>query len=84
MSSGFQLRRMAEKSIFCRLTVSRRSRKSVPMLLRATCYAEQALEDLVERAMAGAQQGIMSFAYTPVQNQQRDLPHDSARHHHQQ
>ncbi len=57
---------------------------SLPMLLRATCYAEQALEDLVERAMAGAQQGIMSFAYTPVQNQQRDLPHDSARHHHQQ
>ena len=57
---------------------------SLPMLLRATCYAELPLDELVERAMAGAQQGIMAFAYTPVQNQQRDLLHDSARHHHQQ
>ncbi len=62
---------------------------NVPMLWRTLCYASLPLDDLVNRAMAGASQGVMHVAVPRRQNQgqnpaQPRLPHDPDDHHHQQ
>ena len=58
---------------------------NVPMLWRTLCYAHMPLEDLVNRALAGATQGVMHVAVPRLQNQP-NLPanHDQVHHHHQQ
>jgi PTS system ascorbate-specific IIA component len=59
---------------------------SLPMLLRALCYCDAPLADLVAKALAGGTQGIMQVAPTPVQNQGSSPQgnDDLARLHHQQ
>jgi mannose PTS system EIIA component len=58
---------------------------NVPMLWRTLCYAEMPLEDLVQRALAGATQGVMHVAVPRRQNQSSPpANHDQVQHHHQQ
>ena len=58
---------------------------NVPMLWRTLCYADQPLDDLVNRAVAGATQGVMHVAVPKRQNQASSNPsHDQVQHHHQQ
>ena len=58
---------------------------NVPMLWRTLCYADQPLDDLVNRAVAGATQGVMHVAVPKRQNQANSNPsHDQVQHHHQQ
>ena len=58
---------------------------NVPMLWRTLCYAEQPLDDLVNRAVAGAIQGVMHVSVPRRQNQSPDsVSHDQVQHHHQQ
>lgn len=58
---------------------------NVPMLWRTLCYASQPLDDLVNRAVAGASQGVMHVAVPRRQNQATPtLSHDQVQHHHQQ
>jgi mannose PTS system EIIA component len=62
---------------------------NVPMLWRSLCYADDALEALVARAVAGANQGIMQVAVSKPQNQsnkasQNKNAHDQNHDHHQQ
>lgn len=58
---------------------------NVPMLWRTLCYQDQALEDLVGRAVAGAAQGVMHVAVPRRQNQPVPaLTHDQVDRHHQQ
>lgn len=57
---------------------------NLPMLLRAVCYRDEALEDMAQKAMAGGVQGIMAVAATAPQNQNRRAPNDQERDHHQQ
>ena len=58
---------------------------NVPMLWRALCYADDSLDALVARAMAGATQGIMQVAASRPQIQStRPLSHDQNPDHHQQ
>jgi mannose PTS system EIIA component len=58
---------------------------NVPMLWRTLCYAGEPLEALVERAVGGANQGVMQLAPTRPQNQNpKTFARDSADHHHQQ
>ncbi len=58
---------------------------NVPMLWRTLCYQDQALEDLVARAVAGAAQGVMHVAVPRRQNQSVSAPtHDQVDRHHQQ
>jgi mannose PTS system EIIA component len=38
---------------------------NLPMLLRATCYRHEPLDELVARALQGATQGVMSVAAVP-------------------
>lgn len=57
---------------------------NLPMLLRAVSYAGMPLDDMLERAMAGGAQGIMTVTCVPPQNQQWNHPDDSTSHHHQQ
>lgn len=58
---------------------------NVPMLWRTLCYQDQALEDLVARAVAGATQGVMHVAVPRRQNQPVSAPsHDQVDRHHQQ
>lgn len=59
---------------------------NVPMLWRTLCYANQPLDDLVNRAVAGASQGVMHVAVPRRQNQATPptLSHDQVQHHHQQ
>ena len=58
---------------------------NVPMLWRTLCYAEQPLDDLVNRAVAGATQGVMPVSVPRRQNQQvPTVIHDQVQHHHQQ
>jgi mannose PTS system EIIA component len=58
---------------------------NVPMLWRTLCYAGQPLDDLVNRAVAGASQGVMHVAVPRRQNQATTtLSHDQVEHHHQQ
>lgn len=57
---------------------------NVPMLWRALCYADDSLDALVARAMAGATQGIMQVAASRPQIQStRSVPHDQNPDHHQ-
>ena len=42
---------------------------NVPMLWRTVCYRHEALESLVERAVAGGTQGVMHVAVPRLQNQ---------------
>ncbi len=58
---------------------------NVPMLWRALSYRDSPLDVLVERALAGAVQGVVVGAGSKPQNQtQVRHSHDSAQHHHQQ
>jgi mannose PTS system EIIA component len=58
---------------------------NVPMLWRTLCYAEQPLDELVARAVAGATQGVMQVAVPRRQNQAAPATrNDQVRHHHQQ
>jgi len=58
---------------------------NVPMLWRTLCYAGQPLDDLVNRAVAGASQGVMHVAVPRRQNQATpSLNHDQVQHQHQQ
>ena len=58
---------------------------NVPMLWRTLCYAEQPLDDLVNRAVAGATQGVMHVSVPRRQNQQvLTVIDDQVQHHHQQ
>jgi mannose PTS system EIIA component len=58
---------------------------NVPMLWRALCYADQPLDDLVARAVAGAAQGVMQVAVPRRQNQPAPPGrHDQDQHPHQQ
>jgi PTS system mannose-specific IIA component len=60
---------------------------NVPMLWRTLCYRTETLSALVERAMAGAVQGVMHVAETRRQNQSSpggSTPNDQVQHSHQQ
>jgi mannose PTS system EIIA component len=58
---------------------------NVPMLWRALCYAERPLDELVERALAGATQGVMPASPQKPQDQPLHcVPNDSSHSHHQQ
>ncbi len=56
---------------------------NLPMLLRAVCYREQQVDQLVLKAVAGGTQGIMPIVLTAPQNQ-HTKNHDSKNNHHQQ
>lgn len=57
---------------------------NVPMLWRALCYADQPLDELVDRAVGGAQNGVLPVATSRRQDQpSRPLPDDQAQHHDQ-
>lgn len=61
---------------------------NVPMLWRTLCYRDEPLDKLVERALAGAAQGVMHVAGARRQNQApaggRSPSHDQIVHSHQQ
>jgi PTS system mannose-specific IIA component len=58
---------------------------NVPMLWRSLSYADDNLDTLVSRALAGATQGVMPLASSRPQNQaQKPGPHDQDTHQHQQ
>jgi mannose PTS system EIIA component len=58
---------------------------NVPMVWRALCYADEPLEALVTRALAGATQGVMQVAAPKRQNQSPHVfKHDQVDPHHQQ
>jgi PTS system ascorbate-specific IIA component len=46
---------------------------NLPMLWRAMTYRHGPLDELVERAIAGATQGVMQVASVPPQNQVRKI-----------
>ena len=55
------------------------------MLWRSLCYANEPLEAVVMRAMAGATQGVMQVATSKPQNQTiKPGGNDQDQHHHQQ
>ncbi len=58
---------------------------NVPMLWRSLCYADDSLDALVARAMAGATQGVMQVATSRPQNQTyKPGGNDQDHRHHQQ
>ena len=59
---------------------------NVPMLWRSLCYADEPLDSLVARALAGATQGAMQVSPTRPQNQARSPSDPDAKDHrnHQQ
>lgn len=60
---------------------------NVPMLWRTLCYRSERLSALVERATAGAVQGVMHVAETRRQNQTLSVgsaSNDQVQHSHQQ
>ena len=58
---------------------------NVPMLWRALCYSGAGLDTVVERAVAGAAQGVIQVSFSRPQNQTSKLgSNDSSQHHHQQ
>jgi PTS system ascorbate-specific IIA component len=58
---------------------------NVPMLWRTLCYADESLDAMAARAVAGATQGVMLLACARPQNQpSRAGGHDQAPHHDQQ
>jgi mannose PTS system EIIA component len=58
---------------------------NVPMLWRTLCYRDKPLDDLVNRAIVGASQGVMHVTVPKRQNQSpSQVSHDQVQHHHQQ
>lgn len=58
---------------------------NVPMLWRSLCYADEPLDAVVARAVAGATQGVMQVATSRPQNQTYKPGGDDQDHrHHQQ
>jgi PTS system mannose-specific IIA component len=58
---------------------------NVPMLWRSLCYADEPLDALVARAVAGATQGVMQVAVSRPQNQAyKPGANDQIQHQHQQ
>lgn len=58
---------------------------NVPMLWRSLCYADESLDALVARAVAGATQGVMQVAVSRPQNQaHKPGAHDQNQNQHQQ
>ena len=58
---------------------------NVPMLWRALNYAEEPLETLITRAVAGGTQGVMQIATSRPHNQvSQPTSHDQDHRHHQQ
>lgn len=58
---------------------------NVPMLWRSLCYADDSIDALVARAMAGAAQGVMAVGSSRPQNQTlKPGGHDQDHRHHQQ
>ena len=58
---------------------------NVPMLWRCLCYANEPLDALAARAVAGAAQGVMQVASLRPQNQTlKAAAHDPDQRHHQQ
>lgn len=56
---------------------------NLPMLLRAVTYRDEAMDDLVARAISSATQCIMQVTVTAPLNQNR-VHHDQDHHHHLQ
>ncbi len=58
---------------------------NVPMLWRSLCYADESLDAVVARAVAGATQGVMQVASSRPQNQAyKPGGNDQGKHQHQQ
>ena len=58
---------------------------NVPMIWRALCYADEPLDALVARALAGGAQGVLQVAVPRPQPQAcQPTFHDQVQHHHQQ
>ena len=57
---------------------------NVPMLWRSVCYADCTLDELVERAVGGAQSGVMHVASARRQNQPGRTSSDDHEPHHDQ
>ena len=57
---------------------------NVPMLWRSLCYADEPLEALAARAVAGATQGVMQVATSRPQNQTHKPGADDQDQHHNQ
>lgn len=58
---------------------------NVPMLWRSLCYADESLDAVVARAVAGATQGVMQVATSRPQNQAfKPGANDQSKHQHQQ
>jgi PTS system ascorbate-specific IIA component len=57
---------------------------NVPMLWRTLCYAGQPLDEVVERAVGGAQSGVLPVATARHQNQPGRAPSDGQEPHHDQ
>jgi PTS system ascorbate-specific IIA component len=58
---------------------------NVPMLWRSLCYADESLDAVVARAVAGATQGVMQVATSKPQNQAyKPGANDQSKHQHQQ
>ncbi|WOB08956.1 PTS sugar transporter subunit IIA [Piscinibacter gummiphilus] len=58
---------------------------NVPMLWRSLCYADEPLDAVVARAVAGATQGVMQVATSKPQNQAyKPGANDQSKHQHQQ
>ena len=57
---------------------------NLPMLLRALSYRGEALDAMVERALAGGAQGVMQVAPNPPRNQSKRSHDDQDHRNHQQ
>lgn len=57
---------------------------NVPMLWRALNYANESLDTLITRAVAGGTQGVMQIATSRPHNQVSQPTHDQDHRHHQQ
>jgi PTS system ascorbate-specific IIA component len=57
---------------------------NLPMLLRTVCYAAEPVDQLAQRAVAGATQGVMQLSYSAPRQQTLKASHDAHGHHHQQ
>jgi PTS system ascorbate-specific IIA component len=58
---------------------------NVPMLWRSLCYADESLDAVITRAVAGATQGVMQVATSRPQNQAfKPGANDQNKHQHQQ
>ncbi len=57
---------------------------NVPMLWRTLCYAGEPLDEVVERAVGGAQTGVLPVTTARRQNQPGRAPTDGQEPHHDQ